>query len=76
MQSAWVRQECGMAVTRSCQAHGMLGYPPRILWSFKPPERARFLISSKYAVDLQALRDQGKQIATHKTGVKQPVKSV
>jgi hypothetical protein len=41
--------------------HGMLGYPPRILWSFKPPERARFLISSKYALDLQALRDQGKQ---------------
>ncbi|RIK82022.1 hypothetical protein DCC62_00885 [candidate division KSB1 bacterium] len=42
--------------------HGMLGYPPRILWSFKPPERARFLISTKYALDLQALRDQGKQM--------------
>jgi len=40
--------------------HGMLGYPPRILWSFKPSDRARYLISANYALDLQALRDQGK----------------
>lgn len=56
--------------------HGMLGYPPRMLWSFKPPDRARFLISAKYALDLQALRDQGKQMGVHKTDDKQPVKSV
>ncbi|MDZ7343308.1 MAG: hypothetical protein ONA90_02215, partial [candidate division KSB1 bacterium] len=56
--------------------HGMLGFPPRILWSFKPPERSRFLIFAQYAVDLQALRDQGKQMGVHTTDDKQPAKSV
>jgi hypothetical protein len=42
--------------------HGMLGYPPRILWSCRPKNNSRFLVSSKFMLDLQALRDQGNRM--------------